>query len=568
MGNLLISALVLLATGLVPQLSQLHIVTYSYLIGFIIIASLFLFSFYKQDLIVTSKIQQKTDTFKESYSSILITLAILSISTIALYILNNGLTLTQSINIDTYHHLTAIKEIYFNNNLGLLLTNINDTFTLATYLPFFHYIFGVPLSTGELIDLVLLYRVLEVIFTLTLSLITYKGINILTKSKPLSIFAVILHIFAFESFGAYTSHFMLPQTFTGIMAFVLIIYVLKTDKINSFYLLSALILLGLNHFFVGVFAVIIILFIALIRKFNKAVVSIVSFSIFVALLLFIGADVLSLSVLDGVGQVFSDFSERESELINLGSIDLLNVLFRSFGTFSLILILQIVSSPLAKDWRYKTMGFVLTLTLLIISIKFPYSNKFLIYIHYFSVIFVTLGLSNIKVFSKWISLILIIPLGITLALGLQINTQRFKNIFTGDDNQIRLMEYEYDISKELEAFELSAHNTLIISDPLTMHMIEPITDTTTTGGLFTKAETRKVIWETLKDDINLYQDEIDTSSHSIYITKATISQGFDKFSFSNDYDQVIIIITPRTLLWLSENEKFIEGYGNQIWKVD
>jgi hypothetical protein len=560
MGNLIISGLVLSLTNLFLGLSQIQAVIISYIIGLLILISISIIQIYNS----SSEETRPRLSFKEKYSLTIITLIILTISGIALFILNGNLSLQQSINIDTFHHLTAIKEIYFNNNLGLLLTNINETFTLATYLPFFHYIFGVPLSTGELIDTVLLYRILEIMFTLTSSLVVYHGINALTKSKPLSIFAAILHIFAFESFGAYTTHFLLPQTLTGLMSFSLIIYVLKTEKINRALLEIGLILLGLNHFFIGIFAVLAVLIILFIRKFHKSVISIVSISIAVSILLFIGADLLSLSVLDGVGQIFTDLAERKSELTNLGTIDILNVFFRSFGLVSIIILIQLFLSPFAKSWKYKAIGLLLIFTMAIISIEFPYGNKLLILVHYFSIIFMSIGFANINVFYKWRSLILIAIIAVGLSFGLQANTQRFKYIFTGEYGHIHLMDYEYLIAEDILVQKNTDERILVISDPLTMHMIEPISDVKTTGGLFSQIDKTKEVWNILNANIEVYEKEIDKRSDSIYVSE--LPQESD-LSFIDEFDGVFVIITPRTLLWLNEEEEFIEGYGNQIWRV-
>ena len=103
-----------------------------------------------------------------------------------------------TLNTDALHHLTAMKEIFRNNNHGFLLTDINPTFTLATYLPIFHYIFGLPIAIAKLSGSIISYTVIEKTFISDESFpdryfnVLRKVENIMILPTPLSTSCLII----------------------------------------------------------------------------------------------------------------------------------------------------------------------------------------------------------------------------------------------------------------------------------------------------------------------------------------------------------------------------------------
>jgi hypothetical protein len=149
-------------------------------------------------------------------------------------------------------------------------------------------------------------------------------------------------------------------------------------------------------------------------------------------------------------------------------------------------------------------------------------------------------------------LIFVVP---GLALNLYINTGTFKDIFRGDTGQIKLMKYEYDIAKQINGMK-GSRDILIISDPLTMHMLEPISEARSTGGLFTGVEDRVRNWYFLK--------EVSGKTSNDEFRKQIRDFKIEMLKKNTD---VLYIFTPRTEEWLAKDKAFIEGYGNQIWSV-
>lgn len=499
---------------------------------------------------IASLTTKNSKTIFLDWTSILIYLILIAISLLAQYVANIGVGIDQTINIDAYQHLTGIKEIFLNNNIVFQLSDASRTFTLTTYLPIFHYIFGLPIHLGGAFDYIQSYRIIEVSFTIFASLLLYSGIYKITGSKLIAVTGSILSTMAFESYGAYTSFYLLPQTFTTLLGISTLFYLLTTRRISLPLTLSVVPILILNHFFVGSIITFLFVLTILYLHFDKQLSLIITLSMIILIIVVAVSDIVSLNILKTVGDIYPDFLQRESELVQLGSIDFLNSLFRSFGPISIVLTLLVPLSALSKDKYIKLFGLLFLIVAVLITIKFPYSNKLLQITHYIGVIFIAYQFFKFELQKSIIALSLLFVILTGLIFNLSITTSKFIEIF-GNKGSIILGNFERDIAKEINA-AVNKSDYILISDPLTMHLIEPFILGKTTGGIFTDKNIRVQIWRIFNTNI--------TDKEALKVEKSKLQALIPN-------KRLVYLSTLRTELWAKNNQEFIEGYGNQVWKI-
>lgn len=529
-SNLIISAIVLCVSNLIDTGFELStIILSTYLFALILLAAGYL----------ASAIKSNPTENRSSSISLLPVLLITIAFFITQFIFRYGVDFRTTLNLDTLHHLTGMKEIFLNSQIKLFLTDINPTFTVATYLPLFHYIFGTPVYIAtDLRDTLLSFNVLESLFSLFSAFCVFLGVKHITKNGVAATVGAILHLFAFESFGAFTSFFLLPQTIAAIFGFMVWSYVTGSKKVNYLLLGLASIILILSHFYIGTVAVVFLGITLLIKSYKKEMLWVLRISVFLLQGLFALSFLYSVNVSSLGDLIFSDYSSRLSELVTLDNVQILNVLFRSFGFLGLFSIVLIVFSLFSKNWKLLAASLCGTLILFLIVIDFPYSNKLLVLEHYILILILASSVSILGKKINAVSLGLVFILMIGLVFNLSLNIRPYKDIFTQDDIVELVSENDYKVSRKLSKYP----KELVVSDPMSMHVLEPIADIRTTGGIFTSSKKRIAIWKYLRGDIK----------------KA-------EFIKSIGDENLIIVYTPRTFLWLNSDQKFIDGYGDNIW---
>lgn len=454
---------------------------------------------------------------------------------LSLYIHYNGIPFFTTLNTDALAHITAIKEIFSNGHFSWDLRQVSSTFTVVSYLPIFHLIFGPLLSVNQALS-VPLYNMLDILFVGISGLFIYNSLA--PHNRYSALVFVILHFFAFERIAAYTSHFLLPQTLCAFIGIVLIINLIYKSHISWWMaLFTPLLLIGL-HFLIGTVATLLFFFILFFRKefiptFLPKLLQIAAFY-FLCMVILTGTNYITY-----FKGLIPDFEARVNELAVLDIPSFIATLLQMYGVWCFLIPTSLLITLFSKNRIGILISIALTVASITILVQVPYSGKLLLYIHYLSILLITwtldfLHAEKLPQFVKYTSIVLLIA---SMVTPLYISSSLYKNTLRQDNYYGLITTSEIELQNDLSKLEAGT----IISDPLSMSIFEATTQHSTLGGVYTAVEDRKEVWNTLNLSPN-------------------------KGNFANKKNKYLVI-TYRTKTWQKQEINFISKFSNEIWEV-
>jgi len=461
----------------------------------------------------------------------IITLAFL----VAAFIHYINVPLTTTLNTDALAHITAMKEIFTNGSLSFDLRQISSSFTVISYLPIFHIIFGPLLGVQQQLSIVL-YNSLDILFVGISGLLIY--LSIAPHNRYSALLFVILHFFAFERIAAYTSLFLLPQTLCALLGIILLLNLVYKSHISMLMVILFPLLLLSVHFLIGALAAVLFYFILFFRKefiphFLPKILQIASFYFLIMVML------SGTSYLTYFKTVIPDYEARLNELVILDIFSFLATLIQMFGGLIILLPISLLMTLFSNNRIGVLLSIALSVVSITILVQVPYSGKLLLFFHYLTIFQMVWCLDSLKLLAvpKFIQNVSCIMLIVSLAPILVISTNLFKNTLLQNNYSGVATREEITYSQEIN---LLPKGTLF-SDPLSMSIFEATTKHNSPGGVYTSVDKRILIWQSLKG----------TTSKVLLPTVA------------NRY----LVVTYRTLEWQRQQAEFVSKFANEIWEV-
>lgn len=429
--------------------------------------------------------------------------------------------LSATLNWDLYHQQTLANQIN-KGGFSILTTELSDTFQFAGYTTLFHTLLSSSerLLRPEILSYWWFLEFFHLCFTIYASFLVGFSFS---KSKMCGLVSAVFGAFVFEANGAYTSLFLIPQNLSATVGVVFLSYVYRerTDNNKIFSLTYPFILLFivLNHFVIGayIFGLYLLLTVFLVlNKMSKLQSILFTLVLLVLIVLPFISSYVDLSWLNrGEAQFFNYSLDRK---------DMYTKIFYGWSLYILVP-LGILSVILIKNRSLKVLILLCAVGLSLLVSPVPYSTKLYSVSRYFIHTLMALGFwfvirrSNTRI--KTISLVLL--------------TITFVPIYIANIVTYKQVPYYKDISthvspNEVEAAGFLARNyadkdTLLVSDPATMHILEGLSGVNTPGGAYTNERTRQILSdiyftrdsENMAYNIRSIRDELDNKQPSIYL---------------------------------------------------
>lgn len=459
---------------------------------------------------------------------------------------------TATLDWDMFMHQSAVRLIR-EGKFNFDTLKISDTFKFYSYPPMFHtVILGAQIFFKNL-DVPTFWWFAQLWHFFATIVASYTLGYALTRKKIVGITSAIISTFIFESFIAYTSLFLIPQTLAAlnIVLFVAgeILRYTESKKIIEISTIATVCYLVLNHMiigFAGIFIILLsIIYLRLFKNKDKKTWH----------RILIGLAILSIPILYllATHMDLGSINRGEAASFNLTLKDKIYYMKVFYGYFFLVLFpIGLLTIFFKKPKTNETLGLLIALGVLaFVAAPLPYVLKFYTIGRYFVHAVMAIGISQImetnshayKTFQ-----LMIISIGLAIVFAINVGTFKQNILYAGRASHISTAEYE--AGKYLKmAYK---RNDLLISDPTTMHIMEGISGINTPGGAFTDLKTRKLI-----SKIFFSRDSLQMRT---YIR--SIQDGIEE----NYPDKVLLVISGRFSKWQLSSEVQKEGIVWNIWK--
>ncbi|MFA5776120.1 MAG: hypothetical protein WC988_01010 [Patescibacteria group bacterium] len=397
-----------------------------------------------------------------------------------------------TLNWDLYHHQT-LANIIGRGNFTVLTTGLSDTFQFAGYTTIFHTLLVTSqrLVQSDILSYWWFVEFFHLAFTVFVSFIVGYSF---TKSKTCGLIAALLGAFVFEANGAYTSLFLIPQNLSATLGAVFLSKVFtqhqndkKIFKVNYLLLLAFIVL---NHFIIGAFVVALYLMLAvylLLNNFNRTRKLQDWFFVF-ALLVLLAVPLVS-SQLD-----LSWLNRGEAQFFNF-TLEQKDAYTKSFYglSFYILVPLGMLVVLLTRKNNHKALLLFCAVGLSLLFASIPYSTKLYAVSRYFIHTLMALGVwLLIKRSGKVVKAVSLITLILTFAAIYIVNIITYKQVPFYRDISTHVSPSEVRASRFL-ANNYANKDVLLISDPVTMHILEALSGVNTPGGAYTDEKTRAIL---------------------------------------------------------------------------
>lgn len=446
-------------------------------------------------------------------------------------------------NWDIYEHIT-LANLIAKGNLSLIPSEISDTFTFDGYTSLFQVLLSVPKVLFNT-NLLGVYWFLEYWHYFLSILAFFLLAKRIFNDKWLSLVSVIIGGLVFESIVVYNPFFLIPQTFSALLA-VFMIYEFITQGLKSWILYLVLMIpVLLIHYIVGFLSIVFfIIFIVFRRKFFLDRINI--FTI-LALVLLIGGVLLNF-----LGSW--NLTQREEAMhFNFDLSRKINYFLEWYGIgLPFFLVLGFLKTLFKGSEKQKMVLVLSMLTLLLVLLPASYVLKFYAIGSYFVNIIIVAGIGallhylpvKIKPFATlW--------LGISLLVVFYSNQATYKEFLYFKGLASHVSKAEIDTATWLSS--AAKPHTLLISDPSTQYILEAVSGVNTQGGVYASARTRRIL--------NEIRFEYDTGK----ISEKLLSINDQLETEQDKRDNTIWVLSGRYFAWqeLPENEK--NSFFYNIW---
>jgi hypothetical protein len=450
------------------------------------------------------------------------------------------------LNWDFFHHQTLVNQIT-SGHFSFIPSHLSDTFEFNGYSTLFHVLMGIP----EWIfspDILTYFWWLEFFHLLSTLIVSYYLAKAVTKSELGGWIMVILSGFVFESFMAYGSLMLIPQTlmamvFAGVAAkfFEKGSLSIKDDWQNFVFVIPL-------HYVIGIVAFFSLSILGVVGRWenrlqNKKWPYIVLAALLAAIIVipWLKLPIDLNSINNGEGAAFNlSLAEK---------IDYLKI----FSGYLLFILTPVGLILALLQNKYYLKLFILVTGVLIFAVfcPVPYAFKFYVLARYFINVLVVMGL--LYLFNKLTPVLRAVALMILVV----VLTPVFISSSSFDKSILRTADLSAQISpSELEAANFLKNNyagkeAFLVSDPATQHILEPLSGVNTQGGAYANKQTRTIL-----SGINLNDNPAEIKAKLSLIKDADIP----------DQPKIVLLaLSGRYFIWQSSPEARKMNISFNIW---
>lgn len=454
-----------------------------------------------------------------------------------------------SFNWDLYEHQTLINTI-LGGNLSLIPSRLTDTFGFNGYSTLFHSL--VAASQAFFQTSILSYWTTISFIHLGLAIFaSYLLTKELTNNKLIAIIASAVTAFAFDSSISYTTLFFIPQTFTALLFVFLITQLIseaKNGRIPAFLLFAvSSFFIFINHYIVGFLGASIYIASYLYIKFSH----------FIEEKINIRTAIMAGFFLCLAGILFSSYiplgfiNSGEAQDYSLTLLDKFNIMKQSYGYLFLLFVPLGIFSALMSKKRIEILGITILVFLVsIVLMQFPYTVKFFTLAKLFSDAFIAIGIYYLlRQMNKFFKSLSVIVLLVVLSGIFTFNAISWKGILAYKDSYTQVSPEELQASEFLKGHYRNTQ-TLIVSDPATQNILEPLSTINSQGGAYSNKATRETLDEVSKTD------EANKISSLLYKIN-------DKIDSTNG--KRLFVLSGRYFLWQRSLKTQKMAFSYNIW---
>lgn len=450
---------------------------------------------------------------------------------------------------DMFEHQTLINEIV-NGKISIVLSRLSDTFGFNGYSTIFHSLVA---SSQAFFNLSFLqyWTAISGIHLFFVIFASYLLAQEITGNKLTAYIAACITALVFDSSISFTTMFFMPQTFTALLFALIFTQLISEIKNGRLPTLSILIIQALfifiNHYIVGFVAGGFYLLSYTYIKFSTTIEKAIHTKHLITGLMFVAL----------IGILFSShiplgfINSGEAQDYSLNLINKFNIMKQSYGYLILLLLPVGIWATITSGKKIPLFSLIITLLLLsIVLIQIPYAIKFFTLARFFIDVFIAIGIYYLikpmnNLFKGLSFTVLIVVLSAMLIINASMwkGILRYQNIFT----QISTQELQ---AGEFLRQAYAGSDSLIISDPATQNILEPISSVNSQGGAYMDFKTRKIL-----DAISKITNpaEIASGLYSIHDKINTVSS------------KRLLVLTGRYFAWQNSTPAQKQVFSYNIW---
>lgn len=370
------------------------------------------------------------------------------------------------LNWDLWEHQTVINAIR-HGSYALFPSQLSNTFQFDGYTTIFHTTIAVLQNLMYITNILGFWWIGEGVFFVLSTLAAYFFVLALTKNKMTAVIGGILSAGFFESASAFTTLFLLPQTVAALLWVIgmSVVVLQKTRKSKIIVAAGFSVLILPFHFIVGALGTLALFAMALELNIHWIIALVVSYIIPTL-----------------VAPYLTHVNAGEAQYYMQSIPEKLAAFRQWYGLLPIpFLVIGI--------WKgNKTLSMLLAGFVGLLLSPFPYVFKFAVLFHY---VLVTVMAVGVAYFVKPRAVVLAL---ITIAVGgiFYANTTAWKQpvVFRGIASHISFDEQE-------AAVFLKNHfaDALLVSDPATQNILEPLSGVHTLGGAYMSVQNRENLLE-------------------------------------------------------------------------
>ncbi len=453
-----------------------------------------------------------------------------------------------SLNWDLYQH-QLMSRVIIEKQFSLTTSSLSDTFGFDSYPPTFHLLMASAQWPFELAPTFItsFWQITAFFHLALIGIASYLLARSLYPNRWVGILSILTGMLIFDSVVSFTNIFLLPQTLAALI-FTLAFAHIIAFKPHWLQIAIYLVAIFMLHYVVGTLAVTILLATAVafrVDSFWSPVTShfpLLPVFFFLCLVALIGAPQLNLSGLN----------QGEAALYTYSLSQKWEFALRVYGWLLIIFLpLSAVTIYEAKSKKLAWSSLIFLGLLTIISTQLPYMLKFYVITRFFLHFFLALGIwSIVKTLDLRISKAIAIILVILTCVGLfGYNISFWKHGLNYQDQLTHLDQSDLDTAEFLQKV-YADQEILMISDPATQFILEGFSGVNSPGGSFMTPVNRNLLFQALSQE----------DSTQI---KSRLDQMTDKLS--TQYDKKLFVVSGRTFLWKTSDEKFRNSFDYNIW---
>ncbi|RJR16010.1 hypothetical protein C4579_01095 [Candidatus Microgenomates bacterium] len=457
------------------------------------------------------------------------------------------------LNWDIFHHQTLVNNL-MQGKISAIPSQVTDSFGFDAYSTLFHVLVAIPQLTLQP-DILGFWWFVEFFHFVTTIAVSYVLTVVVSKNKLVAILSAITATFVYESYIVYSSLFLVPQTIGAVVTIALLAYIfdrkIQQASISVSILALTLVVISLLHALIGIAAIAITSTMILMYRYKifakKIIFTLITITlpIIVFFVLFLLSQTLSLDMLNS-GEAAS-FVYTIDELIEYARV--------FYGhAFFLLIPIGVILILSDTNIELKAIVFLGLITITVAVTPLPYVLKFYVLGRYFmhAVIAVSLGFLIQK-----LSLPLYRFAALTTILGmfaglLVLNTRYWKDSITHQNQSTLLTKDEIAAAQFLQD-SYAEQNVLLVSDPATQQVLEPLSGVNSAGGAYMKKSNRKLL------NAFIFASDKQTARDALF----TIIDPLNPQA-----DTVLVAFSGKYFSWSAYSEKDQLDYSKNIWKPE